>query len=70
MEKFNSLFEKNKTKVKLYGDETWYLVIDIADNKKLITLLGVIGKFQKGHVRVATNKNIKHFTNGETHDKS
>lgn len=54
MMKFNKLFKADCTSVLINGD--WYLVKAIDESKKLISVHGLIGGFQRGHVSQFTNK--------------
>lgn len=56
MRRFSKLYEVNKTRVKIIGDEKWYLVKEISDNCYHIKIADYVGSFQRGHIIKFTNK--------------
>jgi len=55
MKKFNSLF-KTGTKVQIEGISGWYTVKYIHPNQLWITIEGIAGSHQRGHITKFTNK--------------
>jgi hypothetical protein len=54
MQKFNKLFEPG-TKIKVLGQSKWYEVKSIHPNRKVLTVKGLSGSFQRVHVTKFSN---------------
>jgi len=51
---FNKLFNTETTYVKIIGN--WYKVKEIHETRKWIKVDGLVGSFQRGHIKKFTNK--------------
>ena len=55
MKKFNKLFQTG-TRVKIAGQNDFYKIMSIDETRQWVTLEGIGGSFQRGHITKFTNK--------------
>ena len=55
MKKFNKLFQTG-TRVKIAGHNDFYKIMSIDETRQWVTLEGIGGSFQRGHITKFTNK--------------
>lgn len=57
MKKFDKRF-KHGTRVKIVGSDSFYKIQTIHETRQWITLVGLVGSFQRGHISTFNNKEV------------